>query len=248
MNWRGIPQSDKLTNGRTSRLLFFSSILTMCFLLVDGGFEVFGNSKSLDQVSQLEADEPKPTKAARSSGEQNDPSKRGNPLWEISLSALTATRERPVFSSSRRPPAPPAVATVYVAPPPKPAPASEPDHPLLSLVGTVAGDTGQIGIFVDDAKGNILRLRIGQDFGGWTLRAIKGRSAEFNKAGLTATLGLPARTASQSAPPLRLPVTPGSDVNRKSADGPMIATSPQQAYLPLGQAIGSDPWMGPMKR
>ena len=30
----------------------------------------------------------------------------GNPLWGISLNALTATRERPIFSPSRRPPAP----------------------------------------------------------------------------------------------------------------------------------------------
>src|SRR5690348_5378824 len=30
----------------------------------------------------------------------------GNPLWSIPLSALAATRERPIFSASRRPPQP----------------------------------------------------------------------------------------------------------------------------------------------
>src|ERR1700756_873862 len=38
----------------------------------------------------------------------------GNPLWGIPLRVLTATRERPLFSPSRRPPAPPAVAAPVV--------------------------------------------------------------------------------------------------------------------------------------
>src|ERR1700739_4453914 len=57
----------------------------------------------------------------------------GNPLWGIPLRVLTATRERPLFSPSRRPPAPPAVAAP--APPPRPVAAAkppEPDHPLLT--------------------------------------------------------------------------------------------------------------------
>ena len=40
----------------------------------------------------------------------------GNPLWAIPLSALSATRDRPLFSTSRRPPI---VAVPIVAPPPK---------------------------------------------------------------------------------------------------------------------------------
>src|SRR3954467_6929548 len=40
----------------------------------------------------------------------------GNPLWGISLNALTATRERPIFSPSRRPPAPTPPALVVAAP------------------------------------------------------------------------------------------------------------------------------------
>src|ERR1700704_3128577 len=46
----------------------------------------------------------------------------GNPLWGIPISALDATRERPVFSASRRPPMPPVVAERVVAPPPPPKP------------------------------------------------------------------------------------------------------------------------------
>jgi hypothetical protein len=45
----------------------------------------------------------------------------GNPLWGIPISALTATRERPVFSASRRSPAPPAApARRTRAPAPRP--------------------------------------------------------------------------------------------------------------------------------
>jgi hypothetical protein len=40
----------------------------------------------------------------------------GNPLWAIPLSLLTATRDRPLFSVSRRPPV---VAAPTVAPPPQ---------------------------------------------------------------------------------------------------------------------------------
>ena len=51
--------------------------------------------------------------------ERSDPS--GNPLWAIPLSALTATRERPLFLPSRRAPAPAVAGTpVVVAPPPPP--------------------------------------------------------------------------------------------------------------------------------
>src|SRR5215831_17659551 len=40
------------------------------------------------------------------------PTTRGNPLWAVPLADLSATRERPIFSPSRRPPARPAVAAV----------------------------------------------------------------------------------------------------------------------------------------
>src|SRR5262249_28882248 len=60
----------------------------------------------------------------------------GNPLWGIPLRVLTATRERPLFSPSRRPPAPPAVAAPAPPPPVVAAKAPEPDHPPLTIVGT----------------------------------------------------------------------------------------------------------------
>jgi general secretion pathway protein N len=218
----------------------------MPFVLADGGSVAFARSTSLDP--NLEADQ-QPVdliRPARPTVDQDAPHRRGNPLWQIPLKVLGATRERPLFSASRRPPVPPVVAAVYVPPPPPPpAPKLEPDRPLLTLVGTIAGHTDEIGIFVDDATSKILRLKPGQDFGGWVLLAIKGRSAEFKKADRTATLGLPARN--ETGPQRGLPVTPVSNVALNIGGGPLLATSPPQSYSPVGgQAAGGDPWMGPI--
>ena len=82
----------------------------------------------------------------------------GNPLWAIPLKALSVTRERPVFSPSRRPPPPVVVAVPYVAPPPPPKPV-EPERPPLSLVGTITGKDGSLGIFLDQATNSVVRLK-----------------------------------------------------------------------------------------
>ena len=114
----------------------------------------------------------------------------GNPLWAIPLRMLNETRDRPLFSPSRRPPPAAVVAAPVVAPRP-PAPVT-PDHPALTLVGTVVGGRNSIGIFVDQASKNVIRLRIGQDRDGWTLRAIHKRDAVFDDRRRKAILALPA--------------------------------------------------------
>ena len=97
-----------------------------------------------------------------------------NPLWEIPLTSLSGTRERPIFSPSRRPP-PPAVVAIPVAkdsPPPMP---PRVERPQLSLVGTIAGDGQSFGIFVDQTTAAALRLKLGEDYQGWRLQAVQGR-------------------------------------------------------------------------
>jgi len=114
----------------------------------------------------------------------------GNPLWAVPLSVLTATRERPLFSSSRRPPAAPVAAPPVVqvrAPPPRPA---EPPRPRMSLVGTVAGAEG-IAIFVDQTTQTIIRLRTGEGHEGWVLRAVSAREVTLQNDRYTAILALP---------------------------------------------------------
>jgi general secretion pathway protein N len=98
---------------------------------------------------------------------------RGNPLWSVPLSVLTATKERPIFSASRRPPA-----RAVVAPPveqvtaPVANKASEPERPALALIGTVVGDGDAIAIFLDRSSMSVLRLRRGDINAGWSVDSI----------------------------------------------------------------------------
>ena len=130
------------------------------------------------------------------------PPLRGNPLWAVPLRSLSITRERPIFSPSRRPPPPAVVAAPIVRPatPPPPKP-EEPDHPLLALVGTVIGETESIGVFFDQSAQSVIRLRSGEGYAGWVLRSVQAREATFEKGRRAATLVLPANGAEQAGLP-----------------------------------------------
>jgi hypothetical protein len=113
-----------------------------------------------------------------------------NPLWGIPLTALSGTRDRPIFSSSRRPPAPavaPAAVPKAVAVP-KP---REPERPPLALVGTIASGDEGFGIFLDQSTRAALRLKIGEDYQGWKLQSVQGREAILEKNQQAVTLALP---------------------------------------------------------
>ena len=117
----------------------------------------------------------------------------GNPLWTVPLSGLSATRERPIFSASRRPPAPPAILAAPTPPTPVAKP-QLPDHPPLTLIGTIIGgdsmkdDPMKIGIFLEQATGKAVRLVIGEERGGWILRSVSIHDARFESADRVATL------------------------------------------------------------
>jgi hypothetical protein len=113
-----------------------------------------------------------------------------NPLWAIPLAQLSATRERPIFSPSRRPPPATAAAEpamVKAAPVRK----KEAEAPQFALVGTIASDQDGFGIFLDQSTKAALRLKIGEDYQGWKLRAIRGREVTMEKDQQTAVLALP---------------------------------------------------------
>ena len=132
-----------------------------------------------------------------------------NPLWGMPLKQFSVTRERPIFLSSRRPPAPPASAvTVAKVVVPKP---KEPEQPQLSLVGTISGDDAKFGIFVDQATKNVLRLKVGEDFQGWQLRSIQGREVSFQKNQLTFVVALPQPGLSQPSVAVREEAQPSED-------------------------------------
>ena len=112
-----------------------------------------------------------------------------NPLWGVPLNQLSGTRDRPIFSPSRRPP--PSVAAaepVRVKPPPR---KKEIEPPQLSLVGTIASGDEGFGIFLDQSTKAALRLKVGEDYQGWKLRTIRGREVTMEKDERAAVLTLP---------------------------------------------------------
>jgi hypothetical protein len=113
-----------------------------------------------------------------------------NPLWEIPLASLSNTRERPIFSPSRRPPPPAVAATPPASEPPPPKPPRA-ERPQFALVGTVGGDDESFGIFVDQTTKVALRLRIGDDYQGWKLRSVQGREVTLERDKQTTILSLP---------------------------------------------------------
>jgi general secretion pathway protein N len=125
------------------------------------------------------------------------PEPRGNPLWAIPLTSLTLTRDRPLFTPTRRPPAAP---VAYVEPPrpvAMPTPAA-PELPRLTLIGVVLGEKDGIGIFLDGATREVIRLRKNEGHSGWILRSLQGREATLEKDTSTAVLVIPPPGGEQS--------------------------------------------------
>jgi general secretion pathway protein N len=127
------------------------------------------------------------------------PERPGNPLWAIPIETLTATRERPIFSPSRRPPPSTEVAALPPPPPPPAAP-SAPVQPPLTLIGTIVNASGGYGIFLDQATNTVMRLKTGEDHDGWILRTVSMRDAMLQKDRSTAVLTLPGHDSGPAPP------------------------------------------------
>lgn len=137
-----------------------------------------------------------------------------NPLWAIPVSQLPVTRDRPIFSPSRRPP-PQAVAAEPVAEAPRaPPPPHEPERPDLALIGTIASGDEGFGIFLDQSTKTPLRLKVGEDYQGWKLRSVRGREATLEKDQQAAVMTLPQPDGTQ---PGEIHLMPVSAVRRISA-------------------------------
>jgi hypothetical protein len=213
-----------------------------------------------------------PAKSAeRSVPVASEPTQGGNPLWSLPLGSLSVTRDRPIFSPSRRPPPPPVVAAPYVPPPSPPPPEGppEPDHPLLTLLGALAGESQGVGIFLNETDKTTLRLRTGEGHQGWVLTSIRGGEATFVKGERTATLALlPIGSAAQArassialghtwrdgdgqminAPPARQskPASPVATPLRDTwldGDGQVISAPPKSQSAPAVAPTSVDPVM-----
>lgn len=153
--------------------------------------------------------------------ETTAPIPRGNPLWSVPLSILTATQERPIFSASRRPP-PRAVAGPQIEPVSAAAPqiVSAPERPALVLIGAVVGDNDAIAVFIDHTSQGIVRLRTGEAHMGWVLRSVAGREASLTKDDKTEVLALTRPDTSPTAPG-----APGVPVLPSGGDAPFVPRS-----------------------
>ena len=105
-----------------------------------------------------------------------------SPLDAYPLDRLSATRERPMFSPSRRPPARPPPPIIAAAPPPPP--------PKLILFGIVM-DSDEARAVVGVGTGEkTRRVRIGDDIGAWKVTQIEERQLVLSLDDRSATFTL----------------------------------------------------------
>jgi hypothetical protein len=150
---------------------------------------------------------PEPVTTVRVTPPQATPERAqsANPLWGIPLTQLSGTRDRPIFSPSRQPPPPDVVAEpVPVRPPPR---KKEVEPPQLSLVGTIASQDESYGIFLDPSTKAAVRLKVGEEYQGWKLRAIQGREVTIEKDQQGAVLTLPEPGGPESGEVRLIPLT-----------------------------------------
>jgi hypothetical protein len=93
-----------------------------------------------------------------------------SPLAAEPLDRLSATRERPLFSPTRRPPPPPP--TVVSAPDPPPPP---PPPPTVALFGVVVDGDEVHAIVRTGPAAPVKHVRIGDDIDGWKVAQIEER-------------------------------------------------------------------------
>jgi hypothetical protein len=127
-----------------------------------------------------------------------------SPLAAQPLDRLSATRERPLFSPTRRPQPPPPVVAAAPEPPPPPAP-----PPNVALFGIVMdGDEARAVVRAGPAE-KIMRVGIGDDVGGWKVAQIEGRRLVLSLDGRIATFmmfaGNSANGASQTGADAQAP-------------------------------------------
>ena len=142
------------------------------------------------QADSVDSPNPPATDARQAAPKAPPVVPTGNPLWTIPLSQLAVTRDRPIFSPSRRPPAPVVAAPIYVPPPAPRISKAEPERPPLTLVGTIAGEKDAIAVFVLQGTGTTIRLHPNESHEGWVLLSVQGREATLQKAGASAVMAL----------------------------------------------------------
>lgn len=114
-----------------------------------------------------------------------------NPLSDLGLESLEATRELPLFTPSRKAPVVPEPEPVEVATaPPPPAPPPPPSPPPLQLIGLIMTGSTEIALLRDSGSSEVIRLASGEEYEGWSIRFIDSRTVEFQNGDQTETLSM----------------------------------------------------------
>jgi hypothetical protein len=151
-----------------------------------------------------------------------------SPLAAQPLDRLSATRERPLFSPTRRPPPPPP--PVVVAPEPPPPPPPPPDVALFGIV--MDGDEAHAVVRAGPAA-KIMQVRVGDDIGGWKVAQIEGRRLILSLDDRIATFMMFAGNRANGAPPI--------DPETQSADRQSQTQTPPQNQMQQNAAPPPDP-------
>jgi general secretion pathway protein N len=115
---------------------------------------------------------------------------KSNPLWSIPLSALSETRNRPLFNVTRRPP----LETVAAEPSLKFSAEDQspkPEGPPFALMGTILSPKARVAILLEQATSRVSQLRQGKIESGWTALSVGARSIVLRKGDSVRTLNLP---------------------------------------------------------
>lgn len=140
------------------------------------------------------------------------------PNFDVDLTRYVATLERPLFDPGRRPPPPPQ--TVAAAPAPDPMP----DIRLLGVYGNKAA-----GGVIARVDGQVRRVRIGESFGGWSIKELRANEIVIGRAGEVHTIPLTRSTGTEPALAAAAPAAAASAAAASAAPPGAAPTSAADA-------------------
>ena len=176
--------------------------------------------------------------------------RNGNPLWTVFLKQLSATRDRPIFSPSRRPP--PMIAAPVAAAPKPAVVIYQPERPQLNLVGTIVGKDAAIGIFIERATRKAILLKLGQSHNGWTLISIAADAARLERFQQSVTITMrehddqdrprassppvprPPQSGAAASPRRAAPVAASGNASQLFGQSPFTTTPVSERVNPFG--------------
>ncbi|MBR0871345.1 hypothetical protein JQ633_13335 [Bradyrhizobium tropiciagri] len=139
----------------------------------------------------------------------NDEAAVNNPVELQSLQQLNATKDKPLFTPTRRPPPKPVAPVARQEPPPPPAP-----PPSVVVLGIVSENgSGRAAIRAAGTSDKVLRVRAGDDVGGWKVERVESRrlvltqgerSVDFAMFGGGAKPTKPTKSAERRMPRLKV--------------------------------------------